>query len=59
MWSVLRASSVTTLGDEGKWLLQKPFNSQVNNWPTYNERLQYYFVANDVKTTQRRSEPYF
>ena len=26
----------------------KQFNPQVDDWPTYVERLQYYFVANDV-----------
>ncbi|ETW97248.1 MAG: hypothetical protein ETSY2_44955 [Candidatus Entotheonella gemina] len=32
----------------------KPFNSQVDDWPTYIERLQYYFVANDVNDAEKK-----
>ena len=32
----------------------KQFNPQVDDWPTYVERLQYYFVANDVDDAAKK-----
>ena len=32
----------------------KPFNSKVDDWATYMERLQYYFVANDVNDLAKK-----
>ncbi len=32
----------------------KQFNPQVDDWPTYVERLQYYFVANDVDVDAKK-----
>ena len=32
----------------------KTFNPQVDDWPTYIERLQHYFVANDVEDADKK-----
>ena len=53
--------SVTTFDDEGKPVetmathgTMKTFNPQVDDWPTYIERLQHYFVANDVEDADKK-----
>ena len=32
----------------------KQFNPEVDDWPTYIERLQHYFVANDVDAAEKK-----
>ena len=32
----------------------KPFNEQSDDWPTYIERLQHYFIANDVQEEAKK-----
>ena len=32
----------------------KPFNAQSDDWPTYIERLQHYFIANDVEEESKK-----
>ena len=57
--SVRVPSSATTLATRVNETMathgmMKLFNSQVDDWPTYVERLQYYFVTNDMTDAAKK-----